>query len=269
MNRGKGEKERQTFADEREDAYRTKLSWNGWAALFHVAWFGYRKHYMPAFLFLLLLLLTDGAAYYAGWNDALPFINIKKATFFMFFLGMLFFGFFANTLYDRHIRLQAKSGFDPKEPLARRKKGGASKIGCSFMIAAAISAAFLSRFLFPTSTDIIQSVRHGSLYKYPLYTIGESFDDFFQQQHWEYERASDGLELVVFHGYTKDRKHDKVVIEFLVDYHLHAIDPYTLEINGNIQDEARLMQFMDDIFQVENPFEIKDGLENENEKQAM
>jgi hypothetical protein len=251
-----------------------KWSWNGWAALFHIAWFGYRKYYKPAFLFIFLLLCTDACLYYLGLNYAIPFININWTTFIVMLAGMLASGLFADYLYYRHavsvIRKVAKKQlFEAQIAFTLMKRGGTNRLGIGVILAFTIIMYFLSHYLFPTNLDLIRSVRANSLYKYPLYTIGESFDQYLQQSAWEYKGVVDGLGLVEVEGYTKDKEHRKVSIQFLVDYRLKEIEPYTLRINGTIQEKEQFIQFLDTVFRVEIPFEINDELENGNGKNAM
>ena len=66
-----------------------RWSWNGWAAIFNVGWLGYRKYYLPAALFILLLLACDAFSYYMGFNVALPIINMVPLTFLLLVLFYL------------------------------------------------------------------------------------------------------------------------------------------------------------------------------------
>lgn len=49
---------------ELEEKRIARWSWNGWAAIFNVGWLGYRKYYLPAALFVVLLLACDAFSYY-------------------------------------------------------------------------------------------------------------------------------------------------------------------------------------------------------------
>ncbi|MGR5908086.1 DUF2628 domain-containing protein [Bacillus paranthracis] len=76
-----------------------RWSWNGWAAIFNVGWLGYRKYYLPAALFVVLLLACDAFSYYMGFNVALPIINMVPLRFYYSFLFYLELAIFANGLY--------------------------------------------------------------------------------------------------------------------------------------------------------------------------
>lgn len=250
-------------------------SWNSGAAIFTAIWCGYRKQYKLALLFLLFVLLSAALAYYMGWNYTIPFINVTPIMLTAIVLGMIFFGLFANRLYYRYAlrkihRIKTKGETDEKtKAFFIQRSGGTSCLGLIVMLVLSTGIFFLSHMLFPTSADIIHKVRDSSLYKYPLYTIGESFDEYFLHPKWRYYRAPDGLELVEFHGYTREEKQDKIVIQFLVDYHLNEIEPYTMAVNGQLQEEEQFDALMEEIFQVENPFELDDELEKGNEKNAL
>ncbi len=53
----------------------------------------------------------------------------------------------------------------------------------------------------------------------------------------------------------------KVTIQFVVDYKLGEIEPYSLMINGESKNEEEFLKIMDEIFKVQNPFDIEDGLQ--------
>ena len=63
-----------------------RWSWNGWAAIFNIGWLGYRKYYVPAALFMLLLVACDAFSYYMGFNVALPIINMVLLRFITHFI---------------------------------------------------------------------------------------------------------------------------------------------------------------------------------------
>ncbi|HGV4081070.1 TPA: DUF2628 domain-containing protein, partial [Bacillus paranthracis] len=50
-------------------------------------------------------------------------------------------------------------------------------------------------------------------------------------------------------------------IQFVVDYKLGEIEPYSLMINGESKNEEEFLKIMDEIFKVQNPFDIEDGLQ--------
>ena len=74
---------------ELEEKRIARWSWNGWAAIFNVGWLGYRKYYLPAALFVVLLLACDAFSYYMGFNVALPIINMVPLTFLLLVLFYL------------------------------------------------------------------------------------------------------------------------------------------------------------------------------------
>jgi hypothetical protein len=111
--------------------------------------------------------------------------------------------------------------------------------------------------------------RTGSLYDYPLYAIGERFEHYFRDAASEYYRAFEGLEIVEFRGIAAMADRGKVVIQFIVDYHYSEIEPYIVEVNGELQDEEGYHQLIDTIFDVETPFRLEDELEDGNEKNVL
>ena len=58
----------------------------------------------------------------------------------------------------------------------------------------------------------------------------------------------------------------KVTIQFVVDYKLGEIEPYSLMINGESKNEEEFLKIMDEIFKVQNPFDIEDGLQVKKRK---
>ncbi|PGT98225.1 group-specific protein [Bacillus cereus] len=244
-----------------------RWSWNGWAAIFNVGWLGYRKHYVPAALFLLLLVVCDAFSYYMGFNVALPIINMVPLTFLLLIFILFGMGIFANGLYyqfaERRIyRIKARGIKDESvEKYLIRDSGGTSKMGATIVTMLAVATIFFSHFFFPTDRDIIQKVRTNSLYEYPFFSIGESFENYFQKPEWIYYRGTEGLELVEFQGYSPGMPKQQVIIQFVVDYKLGEVEPYSLSINGESKNEEEFLKMMDDIFKVQNPFDIEDGLQ--------
>ncbi len=78
---------------------------------------------------------------------------------------------------------------------------------------------------------------------------------------WAYYRGTEGLELVEFQGDSPDMSKKKVTIQFIVDYKLGEVEPYSLMINGESKNEEEFLKIMDEIFKVQNPFDIEDGLQ--------
>ncbi|MBC6972310.1 DUF2628 domain-containing protein [Bacillus sp. Xin] len=250
-------------------------SWNGWAAIFNVGWFGYRKYYLPACLFVTLLVACDAFSYYMGFNIALPVINMVPLTFLLLILMMIGIGIFANGLYYRFAerkiyRIKARGiKNDDVEGYLIRDSGGTSRIGATIVTILTAASIFMSHFFFPTDQDVIQKVRASSLYEYPFFSIGESFEQHFQQPNWVYYRGEDGLELVEFHGYTSGMTRQKIVIQFVVDYRLHEIEPYSLTVNGEPQGEQEFFKMMENVFRTQDLFELEDGLHKDDKKEML
>ncbi|KFM99430.1 DUF2628 domain-containing protein [Bacillus clarus] len=252
---------------EKENKRIARWSWNGWAAFLNVGWLGYRKYYLPAFLFVILLVACDAFSYYMGFNVALPIINMVPLTFLLLIFIVLGMGIFANGLYyrfaERRIyRIKAR-GIENEavENYLIRDSGGTSKMGATIVIILTAASIFSSHFFFPTDRDIIQKVRTSSLYEYPFFSIGESFESYFQQPGWVYYRGTDGLELVEFQGYSQEMPRKKVVIQFVVDYQMREIEPYSLTINGEPRGEEEFLKMMEEIFKIQNPFDLDEGLQ--------
>lgn len=260
---------------ELEQARKLKWSWNGWAAFFSILWLGYRRQYRTALLFLSVLVTMNAVSYYIGWNYGIPIINTTPAALLFMFVACIGLGFFANQLYYQHAirriyKLKAKGiANEAAETYLLKAAGGTRKAGAALLLVVGVILSSISHRLFPTDLDIVNTVRNGSLYNYPLYSIGESFEQYFHQSSWQYYRAPDGLELVEFHGSKAGTERKQVVIQFLVDYHLEEIEPYSLEINGVVQEEDVFYELMDSVYSVQNPFELDDDLDKESEKNAF
>ncbi|MED2635423.1 DUF2628 domain-containing protein, partial [Bacillus thuringiensis] len=244
-----------------------RWSWNGWAAIFNIGWLGYRKYYVPAALFMLLLVACDAFSYYMGFNVALPIINMVPLTFLLLIFILFGMGIFANGLYyqfaERRIyRIKAREIKDKSvENYLINDSGGTSKMGATIVTILAVASIFFSHFFFPTDRDVIQKVRTSSLYEYPFFSIGESFENYFQNSGWIYYRGTEGLELVEFQGYNTGTPRQKVKIQFVVDYKLGEVEPYSLMVNGESKTEEEFLKLMEEIFKVQNPFDIEDGLQ--------
>ena len=108
-------------------------------------------------------------------------------------------------------------------------------MGATIVTILAVASIFLA--IFPTDRDVIQKVRTSSLYEYPFFSIGESFENYFQNSGWIYYRGTEGLELVEFQGYNTGTPRQKVKIQFVVDYKLGEVEPYSLMVNGESKTE--------------------------------
>ena len=126
-----------------------ELEWLG--SYFNVGWLGYRKYYLPAALFILLLLACDAFSYYMGFNVALPIINMVPLTFLLLVLFYLN-GDFANGLYyqfaERRIyRIKAREIQDESvEKYLIRDRGGTSKMGATIVTILAVASIFSAIF---------------------------------------------------------------------------------------------------------------------------
>ncbi|KIQ88258.1 group-specific protein [Bacillus sp. L_1B0_8] len=244
-----------------------RWSWNGWATIFNIGWLGYRKYYVPAALFMLLLIACDAFSYYMGFNVALPIVNMVPLTFLLLIFILFGMGIFSNGLYyqfaERRIyRIKAREIKDKSvENYLIHDSGGTSKMGATIVTILAVASIFFSHFFFPTDRDVIQKVRTSSLYEYPFFSIGESFENYFQNSGWIYYRGTEGLELVEFQGYNAEVPGQKVAIQFVVDYKLGEVEPYSLTVNGESKTEEEFLKMMGEIFKVQNPFDIEDGLQ--------
>ena len=50
-------------------------------------------------------------------------------------------------------------------------------------------------------------------------------------------------------------------IQFVVDYKLGEVGPYSFMVNGESKTEEEFLKLMEEIFKVQNPFDIEDGLQ--------
>ena len=69
------------------------------------------------------------------------------------------------------------------------------------------------------------------------------------------------VKLVEFQGYNTGTPRQKVKIQFVVDYKLGEVEPYSLMVNGESKTEEEFLKLMEEIFKVQNPFDIEDGLQ--------
>ena len=190
---------------------------------------------------MLLLVACDAFSYYMGFNVALPIINMVPLTFYYSFYSV-WNGDFANGLYyqfaERRIyRIKAREIKDKSvENYLINDSGGTSKMGATIVTILAVASIFLV-ISFPTDRDVIQKVRTSSLYEYPFFSIGESFENYFQNSGWIYYRGTEGLELVEFQGYNTGTPRQKVKIQFVVDYKLGEVEPYSFMVNGESKTE--------------------------------
>ncbi|MCP8968890.1 DUF2628 domain-containing protein [Ectobacillus ponti] len=255
-----------------ERAWRKKkrVAWNSAAFLFHAAWLGFRKMYLYAILFFLLLTVAHALAYAAGWNYALPIINITIPALLVVLAAMAGLGLFGNHLYRLHAQRKAGKAAGVEEEAKHfflQAAGGTSWLGVLFVVCLGVVAHVASHVLFPTQLDIIRTVKNSSLYNYPLYEIGETFEEYFQDPSWTYSHAPDGLEMVEFHG--TDKEYGRVDMQFLVDYRMKEIEPYSLKVSGKERTEKQMGELLDRVFHVETPFELDDQLDEGSKKSAM
>ncbi|GAA3327210.1 hypothetical protein GCM10020331_066230 [Ectobacillus funiculus] len=133
-----------------------------------------------------MVVIMNAVSYYIGWNYGLPIINTMPAALLLVFVACIGLGlFFANQLYYQHAirriyKLKAKGiANEAAETYLLQTAGGTRKVGIALLLAAGVVLSSISHRLFPTDLDIVNTVRNGSLYNYPLYSIGESFEQYF------------------------------------------------------------------------------------------
>lgn len=134
-------------------------------------------------------------------------------------------------------------------------------MGATIVTILAVASIFLAISFSRLIEILFKKVRTSSLYEYPFFSIGESFENYFRNPGWAYYRGTEGLELVEFQGDSPDMSKKKVTIQFIVDYKLGEVEPYSLMINGESKNEEEFLKIMDEIFKVQNPFDIEDGLQ--------
>lgn len=77
------------------------------------------------------------------------------------------------------------------------------------------------------------------------------------------------MELVEFHGYNHGMTRQKIIIQFVVDYRLHEIEPYSLTVNGEPQGEKEFLKMMEDVFRTQDLFELDDGLQKDEKRNVI
>ena len=75
-------------------------------------------------------------------------------------------------------------------------------MGATIVTILAVASIFSA--IFPDRSRYYSKVRTSSLYEYPFFSIGESFENYFRNPGWAYYRGTEGLELVEFQGDSPD-----------------------------------------------------------------
>lgn len=230
----------------------SKISWN-WATFFlGPFWFGYRKMYIPVLLVGVTYLLVDLFFYliqYQFSEENYFFDPVQNLILFPF---TIILGLFGNYFYlkqtNRYIDQVNLKPFNTEQKKTWLKsKGGTSWLSVFFTILFLFFGGIVSTFIFPTNVDQISIVKDGSFYDYPTTTIGDGFDDFFADSHWEFVSSDSPYNVIRFTGIAdRDGEEVDVIIDFVLTDKSFEIHSFT--VNGKELSEEQINAMIETIF---------------------
>ncbi len=233
---------------------KNKTSWN-WAAFFlGPFWFGYRKMYIPILFFAGAYLIIDLFLYlshYEYTEDLYSPIDRAMGLPISIILGLL-----GNYLYLNHTnKVVDKANLLPlnveQKKLWLKKKGGTSWLGVLLTICIFLGYGILSAFLFPTNIDQISYVKDGSFYDYPTVTIGDQFEYFFDEPHWEYLNTDSQFDIIRFTGIAEQ---DGSTADFSIDFILteDSFEVHSATVDNEEMTDKEINNLLYDIFSEED-----------------
>lgn len=230
----------------------SKISWN-WAAFFlGPFWFGYRKMYIPVVFIAVIYFLVDFSFYliqYQFSEETYLFDPIQNLLLFPLTILLSLFG---NYYYIKHtnknidkLKLQPYN-LEQKRTWLKRK-GGTSWLGVAITLVIIFLYGIVSAFLLPTNIDQISVVKDGSFYEYPTTTIGEGFNDFFAEHHWEYVSSNSPFDVIRFTGIADQAGKD---VEVIIDFVLtdNSFEIHSSKVNGVVISDDEINSLLDMIF---------------------
>ncbi|WHY03269.1 DUF2628 domain-containing protein [Neobacillus sp. DY30] len=229
-----------------------KTSWN-WAAFFlGPFWFGYRKMYIPVLLFAAFYLAVDLSLFllkYEYTEETYIFSPIDQAIVWPFSIILSLLG---NYIYLKHTNKYIdKSHLLPinaeQKKLWFKKKGGTSWLGVLLTFFIFFGYGFLSAFLFPTNVDKILSIKDGYFYEYPTTTIGEQFNNFFDEPEWEYVSSDSPAEIIRFTGVAEYDGYDvNITVDFILTE--DSFEIHSAKMNNEEMSDEEFNSLIDAIF---------------------
>lgn len=235
---------------------RNKTSWN-WAAFFlGPFWFGYRKMYIPILFFGVAYLIIDLFLYlsqyeYTEENYFYSPIDRAIALPISILLGLL-----GNYIYLKHTNKYIdKSNLLPlnveQKKLWLKKKGGTSWLGVLITLCIFLGYGILSSLLFPTNVDQISYVKDGSFYDYPTTTIGDQFEYFFDEPHWEYLNSDSPYDIVRFTGVAEQ---DGTTVDLTIDFILtdDSFEIHSATVDNEEMTDEEINSLIEAIFSEED-----------------
>lgn len=225
----------------------SKISWN-WATFFlGPFWFGYRKMYIPVLLIGVTYFLVDLFFYlikYQFSEDNYFFDPVQNLLLFPF---TIFLSLFGNYFYLKHTnryinQANLKPFNNEQKKMWLKSKGGTSWISVLLTLLFIFFYGILSAFLLPTNVDQISTVKDGSFYDYPTTTIGNGFDNFFADSHWEYVASDSPYDVVRFTGKADQNGNEvEVIIDFILKDDSFEIHSATVNSSKITDDEINDM----------------------------
>ncbi|MDR4886256.1 DUF2628 domain-containing protein [Fredinandcohnia sp. QZ13] len=184
-------------------------------------WFGYRKMYIPVILIGILYFLLDLILYLTKYQFTEEFFFDPLQNIMLFPFSILF-ALFGNYFYHLHTKKYIdKVNLLPfnveQKKTWLKNKGGTSWLGVMFTALFLILYGFISAYLLPTNVDQVLKIKDGSFYDCPTVTIGDGFDVFFDEPHWEYISSASVFDIVRFSGIAERGGEPlEVTIDFII-----------------------------------------------------
>jgi hypothetical protein len=204
----------------------TSISWNFAAFFLGVFWLGYRKMYKTLLVIFFIFLAVDFLAInvfnYQYSTD--QFYDPLDLDSIIGYVTSIFLAMYGNKMYQKHVErkvsdIKINTAKKEQAEMLVKQKGGRSWLGVLLAITLFVFYVSISTFLIPSNVDNIAYVKDGSFYDYPRETVGEAFDDFFENGKWEYVSQNTPYDVVLFTGtLLVDGSRYSVEVEFILDY---------------------------------------------------
>ncbi|WP_066304055.1 DUF2628 domain-containing protein [Bacillus sp. FJAT-29814] len=229
-----------------------KRGWN-WAIFFlGPFWFGYRKMYLYVAYFAIIYFLIDLFLYLMEYQFSEENYYFDSTVNFLVFPVSIFFAMFGNYFYLKHTnrnieKVNLMPFTDEQKKTWLKRKGGRSWGGVFISLLILFGYGITTALLLPTNVDQILTIKNGSFYEYPTTTIGEEFDKFFTDPHWEYVTSDTPYDVVRFTGIA-DREGDdvEVMIDFIITD--DSFDIHSGKVNGEKMSEDDIGYLIEAVF---------------------
>lgn len=231
----------------------SSVSGNFAAFFLGVFWLGYRKMYKPLLIIVGIYLLLDFLVikvFNYQYSDSF----IDPIDRIIGLITAIVLAIYGNTLYKQHVnknvdKIKAKNLTIEQEEIIAKQKGGRSWLGVLLTAVIFFGYGIVSVLLFPSNQDHIAYVKDGSFYDYPTVTVGEAFDDYFDDGSWEYVSDNTPYDIVTFTGEIFILGNHQVEVEFLLDYTTDSFEIREVIIDGiSLTSDDDIGLFIDEIF---------------------